>query len=403
MVVVDSGPVAGGASGRCGGFANSSITHGLAHGAGQWPGEIDAIVALQNELWDDTLDLLGRKGAGDVIEPVGKLTVALRPHQLADLDASEAVHRSHGYDVERLDADALADRVRSPTYLGGVELRTAHGLCDPARLAWSLADIAEAEGATLAEHTTVTDVSSNRRGATLVTDTGARVEADRILLATNAAPPLLRRLRMRMIPVYDHVIATEPLSARHWAEIGWDRRQGITDAGNQFHYYRPTPEGGILFGGWDATYHFGGRVDPAHEQRRATHELLVRHLHTTFPALRDLAVSHTWGGPIDSTTRFTPMFGSTRDGRIGWAIGYTGLGVGASRFGALASLDLLYGRTTDRTALSMVQRQPLPFPPEPLRWPVVQVTKRALLREDRTGHRGPWLRLLDRFGVGFDT
>jgi glycine/D-amino acid oxidase-like deaminating enzyme len=109
VVVVDSGPVAGGASGRCGGFVNSSITHGLAHGAGQWPDEIGAIVALQNELWDDTLELFDRRGAGDVIQPVGKLTVALRPHQLADLDASVAVHRRHGYDVERLDVDALAD------------------------------------------------------------------------------------------------------------------------------------------------------------------------------------------------------------------------------------------------------------------------------------------------------
>jgi hypothetical protein len=77
--------------------------------------------------------------------------------------------------------------------------------------------------------------------------------------------------------------------------------------------------------------------------------------------------------------------------------------VGASRFGALAALDLLLGRHTERTALALVRHQPIPFPPEPLRWAVIQYTKRALVREDATGHRGPWLRALDRLGVGFDT
>jgi glycine/D-amino acid oxidase-like deaminating enzyme len=46
----------------------------------------------------------------------------------------------------------------------------------------------------------------------------------------------------------------------------------------------------------------------------------------------------------------------------------------------------------------------LPFPPEPLRWAAVQATRRALASADaRDGRRGPWLRLLDRFGVGFDS
>lgn len=402
VLVVDRDRVGGGASGRCGGFVNASITHGLGNGHAHWPAEMAAIVALQNALWDDTLKLLADHGQASLIEPIGKLSVATRPHHADELAAAAALHHRYDLPARVLDADELADRVRSPTYLGGLELPASNGLCDPARLAWFLADLAEDAGATIAEGTAVGSIG-RRGGAVVLGVDGATIEADRVLLATNAAPPLLRRLRPRMIPVYDHVITTAPLTAEQWDSIGWHGRQGITDAGNQFHYYRPTPDGGILFGGWDATYFYGSRTDPALEQRRATHELLVRHLVETFPVLRGHPVSHTWGGAIDSTTRFTPTFGTSRDRRIAWAIGHTGLGVGSSRFAALSALDLLAGRSTDRTALTMVRRGPVPFPPEPLRWLVVTATKRSLVAEDRTGRRNLWLRLLDRFGIGFDT
>ena len=109
-----------------------------------------------------------------------------------------------------------------------------------------------------------------------------------------------------MAPVYDHVIATEPLTEQQWVEIGWRTQVGVGDAGNQFHYYRTTPDGRIVFGGWDATYHRGGRVEDRLEQSEATHTLLVEHLLQTLPALAGIRISHRWGGPIDTTTRFTP-------------------------------------------------------------------------------------------------
>jgi glycine/D-amino acid oxidase-like deaminating enzyme len=252
------------------------------------------------------------------------------------------------------------------------------------------------------EHVRITGLSDE--GSSVVARfEGGTISAREVLLATNAATPLRRRLRRKVIPVYDHVIATEPLTGAQWSSIGWASRAGVTDAGNQFHYYRPTPDGRILFGGWDATYHFGGRIDERLERRPATHRLLALHLVETFPALEGIEVTHAWGGPIDSTTRFTPTFGTAMGGKLGWSIGFTGLGVGASRFGAQVALDLLGGNDTERTRLSMVRRSPIPFPPEPIRYPVIQFTKWSLAREDRTGRRNLWLRLLHRFGVGFDT
>ncbi len=67
-------------------------------------------------------------------------------------------------------------------------------------------------------------------------------------------------------------------------------------------------------------------------------------------------------------------------------------------------LDLLDGRPTERTSLRMVRSKPLPFPPEPVRSAVIQMTRASLARADRNeGRRDLWLRLLDRLGLGFDS
>lgn len=400
VVVVEAGTVAGGASGRCGGFVNSSITHGIPHGHARWPTEMAAILRIQRDVWDDTLALTRSAG---VIQPTGKYTVATEPHHVSDVHASAALLDRYGEDVEELDGDGIQNVLGSPTYRAGYHLRSGNGLCDPVRLATWLADTAEAAGARIAERSSVTGLSRTRSGVRVSLDSGATLQARQVLLCTNAYPPLVRRLRAYVIPVYDHAIVTEPLDDATWTSIGWRSPAGITDAGNQFHYYRPTPDGRILFGGWDATYHFGGSVDARHEAIGPSHHLLARHLVQTFPALADARITHAWAGPIDSTTRFTPTIHSAWGGRLGWAAGFTGLGVGASRFAAQAALDQLAGEDTERTSLSMVRRQPIPFPPEPLRWVVVAMTKRALVREDRTGRRNLWLRTLDRVGVGFDT
>jgi glycine/D-amino acid oxidase-like deaminating enzyme len=402
VMVVEAGALGGGASGRCGGFINASITHGIAHGHARWPAEMPDIIRLQQAIWDDTLDLLATHGAAHAVEPCGKFTVATRPHQLSELDSAVELLRGYGQTARRLDREEIRAEVDSPSYLGGQFHADANGLCDPVALIDALAAIASARGARLVEHVRITGLSDDGSSVVARFD-GGSICARQVLLATNAAAPLRRRLRLHVIPVYDHVIATAPLTDRQWSAIGWASRGGVTDAGNQFHYYRPTPDGRILFGGWDATYHFGGRVDERLEQRPATHRLLAQHLIDTFPALEGIEVTHTWGGPIDSTSRFTPTFGTAMGGKLGWSIGFTGLGVGASRFGAQVALDLLAEEDTDLTRLSMVRRSPIPFPPEPVRYPVIQFTKWSLAREDRTGRRNLWLRLLHRFGVGFDT
>jgi glycine/D-amino acid oxidase-like deaminating enzyme len=131
---------------------------------------------------------------------------------------------------------------------------------------------------------------------------------------------------------------------------------------------------------------------------------LAEHFFETFPQLAGVRFSHAWGGAIDTCSRFSAFWGTTHHGRTAYALGYTGLGVGASRFGAQVMLDLLDGQSTERTQLEMVRSKPIPFPPEPLRSMGINWTRLALDQADRNeGRRNWWLRTLDRLGLGFDS
>ncbi len=181
-------------------------------------------------------------------------------------------------------------------------------------------------------------------------------------LATNAYPPLLRRLTHYVVPVYDYVLVTDPLTDAQWSQLGWTGREGVSDTGNQFHYYRTTEDGRILWGGYDAIYHSGNGFGPQYDHNRESYERLAEHFLQTFPQLRGIGFSHAWGGAIDTCSRFSAFWGTAHDGRVAYVAGYTGLGVGASRFGAATMLDLLDGRTTERTELEMVRTQAAAVP-----------------------------------------
>lgn len=402
VVVLEGGEVGCGASGRNGGFVSDSLTHGLAHGTAMWPDELGDLVRLGRENVSAIAAFLEGEAIDADLRLCGKTVVATRPHEVEALAGSYEVHREHGEDVTLLSADDVRRDVDSPTYLAGLRVRSGGGLVDPGRLVSGLLGAARRRGVRVHERTPVRGVERRGDAIAVVTEHGD-VVSRQVVIATNAFPPLLKRIRAYTIPVWDHVIVTEPLSPAQLSAIGWADNQGLTDSGNQFHYYRRTPDDRILFGGYDAIYYYGARTDAALEQRDSSHRLLVKHLSATFPGLDGIGISHRWAGVIDTSTRFTPVFGTAYGGRLAYAVGYTGLGVASSRFGAQVALDLLGRRRTKRTRLAAITARPVPFPPEPLRYPVVQMTRRQLAREDATGRRPAMLRALDRFGVGFNS
>ncbi|WP_344161067.1 FAD-dependent oxidoreductase [Kribbella yunnanensis] len=394
VVLLEANTCGSAASGRNGGFCDASLTHGYANGLARWPDELATIERIGTENLDAIGATIARLGIDCDWRRTGELTVATAPHHVTEL-AEEAAGRD---DLVLLDQDAVRAELNSPTYLGGLYDPHSTALVEPARLAWGLRQACLDLGVRIHEYTRVTALHDGR-----LNTTSGSVRAARIALATNAFPSLLRRLRLFTVPVYDLVLASEPLSPAQLDSIGWQNRQGVGDASNLFHYYRLTRDNRIIWGGYTPLYHFGSRINPAYEQRTAVHAMLAEHFFTTFPQLEGLRFTHRWGGVIDTSTRFCAFFGTAHAGRTAYALGYTGLGVAATRFGADVILDHLYRESTERTALRMVRTRPIPFPPEPIRSAGIHLTRHAMSQADaNAGHRNLWLRTLDRLGLGFD-
>jgi glycine/D-amino acid oxidase-like deaminating enzyme len=398
VVVVEGNRVGWAASGRNGGFCDASLTHGAANGRERFGDEFAALQRLGEQNLTAIQTAVGQLGIDCGFERTGTLEVATEEYQVVELREAAELDGS-----TFLDAAAVRAEVNSPTYLAGAWDAEGTALVDPARLAWGLAAACERIGVRIVERTPATGLASDADGVTVKTAEGV-LRARKVALGTNAFPSLIRRLRPYIVPVYDYVLVTEPLSAEQLAAVGWRNRQGVGDVSNQFHYYRLTADNRILWGGYDAIYHFGRHVRMTYDQRPATFVKLAEHFFATFPQLEGIGFSHRWGGAIDTSTRFCAFFGTAHHGRVAYSLGYTGLGVGASRFGARVMLDLLTGERTELTELQLVRSKPVPFPPEPFAYLGVQATRWSLARADQqSGRRNLWLRALDAAGLGFDS
>jgi len=307
--------------------------------------------------------------------------------------------RRFGHEVEVFDREGVQAEVASPLYRGGIWDKTDSAILDPGKLADGLRRAAHAQGVRIYEHSEVTAIGEGQ-----VRTAKSVVKTDKTLLATSAYKPLLREMGRYIAPVYDYALMTEPLSEAQQQSIGWRNRQGVGDGANQFHYYRLTQDNRILFGGYDAVYRYGGPVEPQYDDYDQSFAMLSQHFFTNFPQLEGIRFTHRWGGAIDTCSRFSAFFGTAHNGRTAYATGYTGLGVAATRFGAQTALDLLDGKRTEATQSQYVRSKPLPFPPEPLRYAVIELTRRKLDKADKNeGRRGLWLKTLDKLGLGFDS
>ena len=324
------------------------------------------------------------------------------PSYLDELRDDYTQLRSLGQKVEWLDKAAMQAQVNSPTYTGGLWRKDRAAIVDPARLAWGLKSAAMSLGVRIYEDTKATAIEKDGVGVLITTPLG-RIRAGKVALATNAFKPLLKRISHYVAPVYDYCMVTEPLSNQQLADIGWKGRQGLSDISNQFHYYRLTEDNRILWGGYDVIYYWRGKVNTELESRPETWAKLSKHFFDTFPQLEGLKFTHAWGGVIDTCSRFCVFWGSAMQGRVAYSVGYTGLGVASTRFGAEVMLDMIDGKRSKATSTEFVKSKPLPFPPEPFRFIGIQATRYSLNHEDKSGKRNLWLRGLDRFGLGFDS
>lgn len=402
IVLVERDRIAEHASGRNGGFCAASLTHGLGNGIARFADELTTLVRLGRETLAEIEAALVRLGIDADAEHTGELDIANFDWQDAELAEYVADGARYGMELEYLPPTRARERVNSPMVAAAV-VDPDVVMVDPAKLAWGLAAAAERLGVRIIEQTEVTGLRDAGGSVTATTAFGT-INASRVLLATSASPSLLRRLRLYTTAVWDYALMTEPLTSEQYESIGWSGREGLADAGPRFHYFRLTADNRILFGGWDALYHYGSDSSDGHQYDADEFALLAEHFLQMFPQLEGIRASHTWGGVIDTCSRFCAFWDTSMGGKVVSVVGFTGLGVGASHFGARTALDLLDGRDTERTRLKMVRTKPIPFPPEPIRWIGVNITRHQIARSERRGgKRGAWLTAMDKLGLGFDS
>ena len=403
IILIEWTEVGDGASGRNGGFLSSSLAHGAHNTDFHFPGEQDTLYDLGRQNMGEFMASLERYGIDARYEGTGEIEINTRPDQDEGMAEWVEEERADGYDLVWLDRKEMQAEVHSPTYWGGLWDREGHdGLVDPAYLCWGLKKAIQDLGVRIFEGTPMRGFDRQGDGMAIECPSGS-IRAQKVLLATNAFRNPVRSARRRVIPVWDYVIATEPLTPDQMKSIGWERRQGLGNNANMFHYYRLTHDNRIVWGGgMNVVYYYGNRTQGSVGDSRKYFERNASDFFHTFPQLSGVRFSHRWSGLIASTTRFCMSPGVAYDGRVAWSVGYTGQGVGASRFGARVGLELLGYDPTEILDLQFVRRQAMGWPPEPLRWAAVTLTRKEMARADRNkGRRSLWLKTLDRLGLGF--
>jgi glycine/D-amino acid oxidase-like deaminating enzyme len=360
-IVILEKEIAGfGASGRNGGWASALFPRSAgslerAHGR-------DAAVAMRRAMVE-TVDEVGRAAAAAGIDidyaKGGTIDYARSRVQLAAATAEVAEARAFGVDELELWGP---ERVKAAGALGAA-FDPACARIHPAKLVRGLAAAVEARGAVIAEQTEVLGYRPGR-----VETTRGVVTCDRVVVATEGYGATLPATHRRVLPLYSLMIATEPLPDTFWDEIGIAHGHTFADFRHLVIYGQRTADNRFAFGGRGARYHWGSAIKPSYDRVPRVFDHLQRTLVDLFPAARDAAVTHRWGGPLGvprdwhATASFDPAT------RIAGAGGYVGDGLSTTNLAGRTLADLLTGADSELTRLPWVGHHSPSWEPEPLRF-----------------------------------
>jgi len=366
-IVVCERDIAGfGASGRNGGWCSALFPASLTK-LERMAGRSGAI-AMQRAMYQ-TVDEVGKVAAAEGIDchwaKGGTVMLARTRVQLDRAHEEVEEARRFGFgedDLRLLTAEQASDVAAATEVVGGTY--TPHcAAIHPARLVRGLAEVVRRSGVSIYEATGVQAIEPRR----VVTTVGT-VSTRFVIRAMEGFTPALRAYRRAVAPVYSLMIATEPLPDAVWDKIGLAGRPTFGDLRHLIIYGQRTADGRFAFGGRGAPYHFGSAVRPSYDKVPAVFAELRRTLTDLFPALRDVSVTHSWGGPIGVPRDWCASVGLDPATGIGWAGGYVGDGVSTTNLAGRTLADLVTGTDSPLTRLPWVGHRSPAWEPEPLRW-----------------------------------
>ena len=291
----DAREIAGGASGRNGGFA-------LRGGAAPYPVLVDSIGRERAAMlwrWTEKELAVLAEAAGDAFRPTGSLRLATDEEEREELEAELEALRADGFAVEWY--EELAPPLRDG-YPGAI-VHPPDGVLQPARLVRRLATRAAEAGVEIHEHARVASA--------------AEAGAETVVVATDGYPTgLLGELEGLIVPTRGQVIATEPVPELLF-EIPHYGRHG-------FDYWHQAPDGRIIAGGFrdvslDTEFTADDVTTPVVQD--ALDRFIESHLG------RPLRVDYRWAGIFGLVLDFLPVVGRVpgKDG-LWVAGGYSGHG-----------------------------------------------------------------------------
>lgn len=384
VVVLESRFAGFGASGRNGGWLTNSISGGRgqyvkSHGRAV----VGRFQELLNETVDEVIRAAGAEGIDAGIVKGGELNVARNEAQLGRLRAL-AVEESQWPEAgaRLLDAGETAERLNIAGALGSIHQPHCARI-HPARLVRGLADAVESLGVPIYEATPVTEIHPGQA----VTPHGT-VSAKYILRATEGFTANLRGLHREWLPMNSSMIATEPLPAAVWDEIGWNSMDTVSDLAHAYMYAQRTSDGRIALGGRGVPYRFGSRTDSDGATQPETITNLTNLLKDMFPAASNARIEHAWAGVLGVPRDWKATVGLDPQTGLGWAGGYVGTGVAATNLAARTLRDLILAPGSELTRMPWVNRKVRRWEPEPLRWLGVKTMYAAYYAADRAENAG---------------
>ena len=391
-----------GASGRNGGWCSPAHT-GISHDFILKKDGRDAARAVQLEMFatvDEVGEVVAREGIDCDYLKAGEFWFAANDGQLGRVREQLERMRMLGFgdeDSAWLDPGQVRARVRLSRCLGAWYTPRSASI-QPARLARGLAEVVERLGVAIYERTPALTLE---RGA--VTTPAGRVTADVVVQATEAFTARFKGRQRDIAPIYTFVVATDRLPQTFWDEAGWQGRETFMDGRRAIFYAMRARDDRIVMGGLHYPYHYGSGLEERFERSEQAFTALQRMLLRTFPALRGVAITHRWGGPVGCPRDFFSSVGFDRASGRAWAGGYVGDGVATSNLAGRTLRDLIAGEDSDLARLAWVNHRSPRWEPEPARWVESLLIGKTMAvsdaNEDRTGKPSRVGAVADYFGI----
>jgi glycine/D-amino acid oxidase-like deaminating enzyme len=392
-IVVLEAEIAGfGAAGRNAGFVSAGIAgKPQAYTARGGSEGIQRAERAMVEGIDYVGEVVTREGIECGWTKSGSLRIATSPAQLQRVRAAVGSRSERGLtdsELTLLSADDVALRVRIPGAIGGAF--TPHcARVHPGRLVRGLAEACERHGVEIFERSRVRVISPGQvRCASADGLVTATVRAPIVVQATEAFTVDLPGQHRAYMPVFSHMLATEPLDDATWSAIGWERCETVADQRHLFTYAQRTSDGRIAIGGRGAWYRIGSAIRAGDERPPGVHAALERTLRTWFPAAADAAVTHRWGGVFAVPRDWSMSIELDRATGLGRAGGLAGHGLVASSLCGRTLADLILERESELTSLPWVGHHSGRWEVEPARVVAQRLITAVLASADRVEDAG---------------